>query len=70
MEKLKNIEEELLQQKKELQKKLHELDESILNIQFKIIEKCGEIGHDFVTERELCMYGDEYTYCRRCNIGN
>ena len=70
MEKLKNTEEELLLQKTELQKKLYELDESILNLQFKIMEKCSELGHDYVTERELCIYGEEYTYCRRCNIGN
>ena len=24
--------------------------------------------HEWITERECCMYGESFTFCRKCNI--
>lgn len=71
MDELKNKQKELRKLKTAIQKKLNDIDEQLLNVKFKIIEECGKTtGHDFVTEREISMYGERFTWCKYCDYGN
>lgn len=38
------------------------------NKQLKVvlIEKCNEMGHQWIVEREDCLYGETYRYCKIC----
>ena len=70
MEKLKK-QQELLKLKSELLQKINDIDEKLLNNRFRIIEECGKTtGHEFVTEKELGMYGERFTWCKHCDYGN
>ena len=54
MDELKKKKEKLMNMRTNLQKELNEINEQILNVDFKIIQECGKTtGHEFVTEREL-----------------
>lgn len=71
MDELKKKKEKLMNMRTNLQKELNEINEQILNVDFKIIQECGKTtGHEFVTERELGIYGERFTWCRNCNYGN
>jgi len=71
MEELKKKQQELLKLKTELLQKINDIDEKLLNNRFRIIEECGKTtGHEFVTERELGMYGETFTWCKHCDYGN
>lgn len=71
MEELKKKQQELLKLKSELLQKINDIDEKLLNNRFRIIEECGKTtGHEFVTERELGMYGERFTWCKHCDYGN
>lgn len=47
----------------QLKREIDELDKII-------VQNCGksEQGHEWVTEREQCMYGEKFTRCKKCNI--
>ena len=50
---------------------INDIDEKLLNNRFRIIEECGKTtGHEFITERELGMYGETFTWCKHCDYGN
>ena len=71
MDELKKKQQELLKLKTELLQKINDIDEQLLNNRFRIIEECGKTtGHEFVTERELGMYGERFTWCKHCDYGN
>jgi len=71
MDELKKKQQELLKLKTELLQKINDIDEKLLNNRFRIIEECGKTtGHEFVTERELGMYGERFTWCKHCDYGN
>ena len=71
MEELKKKQQELLKLKTELLQKINDIDEKLLNNRFRIIEECGKTtGHEFITERELGMYGETFTWCKHCDYGN
>lgn len=71
MDELKKKQQELLKLKTELLQKINDIDEQLLNTRFRIIEECGKTtGHEFITERELGIYGETFTWCKHCNYGN
>jgi hypothetical protein len=71
MNELKNKQKELIKSKTAIQKKLNDINEQLLNVNFKIIEECGKTtGHEFVTEREFGLYGKRFTWCKHCDYGN
>ena len=71
MDELKKKQQELLKLKTELLQKINDIDEQLLNNRFRIIEECGKTtGHEFVTERELGIYGERFTWCKHCDYGN
>jgi hypothetical protein len=71
MDELKKQQQELKELKRVLQAKINDADEQLLNIKFRMIQECGKTtGHEFITERELCIYGETFTWCKHCDYGN
>ena len=33
-----------------------------------LIEECKKIGHEWIIEREDCLYGETFRYCKICGI--
>mgnify|MGYP004565353053 CR=1 FL=1 len=65
----------LIDYKKKLFRKECELKKELKNIyslkkktNFLIAKKCKEVNlrHDWIREREDCMYGTTFTYCKMC----
>ena len=56
---------ELYNEKTVLENKL-----KIINEKIKILEqeKINNCDHDFIVEREDCMYGEKYRYCKHCRV--
>lgn len=56
-------------------KRYHENEVSIINNKIKeanylIAKKCLKVNgsHEWVSERENCMYGQRYTFCKKCRV--
>ena len=32
----------------------------------ELINECNKIGHTWIKEREDCMYGNTFHYCKNC----
>ena len=63
---IKKKRDNLLKQKYELEKKTKKCDSNIDDIKKLICNTCAieNNGHQFITYREPCMYGEKYTYCK------
>jgi len=48
-----------------LQSQLQDVKNKIKKQQILIQKQCE---HEWITERECCMYGESFTFCRKCNI--
>lgn len=71
MDELKKQQQELKELKRMLQEKINNIEEKLLNIRFKMIQECGKTtGHEFITERELGIYGETFRWCKHCDYGN
>uniref|UniRef100_A0A6C0IYP5 Uncharacterized protein n=1 Tax=viral metagenome TaxID=1070528 RepID=A0A6C0IYP5_9ZZZZ len=48
---------------------IKEIEHEILQTNVLIAKKCEEKndGHLWIRERESCMYGESFTYCKHCN---
>ena len=51
--------------KQNLFKQIKEIDNILEEINQVIINNCI---HEWITEREDGMYGERFTYCKKCNI--
>ena len=49
---------------------IKDIEDEILQTNVLIAKKCEEKndGHLWIRERESCMYGETFTYCKHCNI--
>ena len=57
----------LINLKYEYERKRKKADYEILRVSRLIAKRCDENGgHEWVTERENCLYGERYTYCKKC----
>lgn len=68
MEELKEEREILIQEKIKINKYLKNLENYIKKKDCEIYDYCIKNcnGHDFVIERELCMYGETFRVCKIC----
>ena len=64
---IKNI---LTRQYKIESKKMKILSSKIKVMEDIIIQNCenSNTGHNWITEREQCMYGDKFTLCKKCGV--
>ena len=48
---------------------IKDIEDEILQTNVLIAKKCEEKndGHLWIRERESCMYGETFTYCKYCN---
>mgnify|MGYP000035076123 FL=1 len=58
---------ELIKLKYEYQDKLNNIEKEISKLEIEKRQKCK---HEWVTEREDCMYGKRFTYCKICGLYN
>ncbi len=58
---------ELIKLKYEYQDKLNNIEKEISKLETDKINICR---HEWITEREDGMYGERFTYCRRCGVHN
>ena len=58
---------ELIKLKYQYQDKLEKIEKEISKLENQKIKNCK---HEWVTEREDCMYGEIYTYCKLCGVYN
>tara|TARA_B100000900_G_C20258313_1_gene584889 strand:+ start:373 stop:678 length:306 start_codon:yes stop_codon:yes gene_type:complete len=67
---LDNFKAMLFNKKYEYQLKIRETDELIKKTNSLIAEKCKKINgnHEWISEREPCLYGERYTFCKKCRI--
>ena len=57
--------EKLIKEKYELLKKIIDIEKEINELNQVIINNCI---HEWITEREDCMYGEKFTYCKKCGL--
>lgn len=65
MEEINNKLKELIKIKYKLQSELNTIEKEINKLNENKIKLCK---HEWVTEREECMYGERFTYCKYCGI--
>ena len=54
----------------EYEKHIKKLKEEVKSTNFYIAEKCEDENkeHEWVTEREPVLYGERYTFCKKCGV--
>tara|TARA_B100000035_G_C21022136_1_gene564499 strand:+ start:636 stop:845 length:210 start_codon:yes stop_codon:yes gene_type:complete len=65
MEKLNNNINELYKKKYDLIKELKIVEKKIKEVEKERVLKCS---HEWITEREPGMYGENFTYCKYCRV--
>ena len=60
----------LLRQYKIESKKMKLLSSKIKIMDNIIIQNCENsiTGHNWITKREQCMYGEKFTHCKNCGV--
>ena len=66
---------DLFEQNKKLVNLKHQYLKKIELINFQIeennkiiVERCNNKGHEWITEREPGMYGENFTFCNNCKV--
>lgn len=61
---------QLYKLKAQYERKCKEIEELITLTNSYIAKKCEEEngGHKWITEREDCMYGERFTFCKDCRV--
>tara|TARA_B110000879_G_C11131871_1_gene496362 strand:- start:865 stop:1176 length:312 start_codon:yes stop_codon:yes gene_type:complete len=66
---LHNYKKHLFNKELNLKKELKHIDSLKKKTNMLIAKKCEENdGHDWIKEREDCMYGSKFTYCKSCRV--
>ena len=73
MEEINNLRQQrssLIEKKYEYSKKIKEIETSIKEKSYEIANICkkNNNGHIWISEREDCLYGERYTFCKICEI--
>ena len=55
----------LIKEKYKIKSRLEEIEKKLDEIQENIIKNCT---HEWITEREDCMYSERFTYCMKCGV--
>ena len=62
---------ELKKEKEIYLRKIEYLQHQISDIEKNMYNYCKRTGgHNWVSEREQCIYGELFTYCEICKLGN
>lgn len=57
----------LINLKHNYQNEIEKIKKMCKNINIEIAKRChNNGGHEWTTEREDCMYGERYTFCKKC----
>ena len=65
MDKILNEKKNLIKEKYNIKSRLEVIEKRLEEIQDNIINNCD---HEWITEREDCMYGERFTYCKKCSV--
>ncbi len=65
MDKILNEKKNLIKEKYNIKSRLEVIEKRLEEIQDNIINNCD---HEWITEREDCMYGERFTYCKKCGV--
>ena len=65
MDKILNEKKNLIKEKYNIKSRLEVIEKRLEEIQNNIINNCN---HEWITEREDCMYGERFTYCKKCSV--
>jgi hypothetical protein len=65
MDKIFENKEKLIKEKYALLKKIFDIEKEINELDQVIINNCI---HEWITEREDCLYGEKLTYCKKCGL--
>ena len=65
MDKIIENKEKLIKEKYALLKKIFDIEKEINELDQVIINNCI---HEWITEREDCLYGEKLTYCKKCGL--
>ena len=65
MDKIFNEKKNLIKEKYNIKSRLEVIEKRLEEIQNNIINNCN---HEWITEREDCMYGERFTYCKKCSV--
>ena len=57
--------EKLIKEKYVFLKKIIDIEKKINDLDQVIINNCI---HEWITEREDCLYGEKLTYCKKCGL--
>lgn len=49
-----------------LEYKINDFQNENKQLKMVLIEECNKIGHQWIIEREECLYGETYHYCKIC----
>ena len=65
MDKIIENKEKLIKEKYVFLKKIIDIEKEINALDQVIINNCI---HEWITEREDCLYGEKLTYCKKCGL--
>ena len=65
MDKIIENKEKLIKEKYAFLKKIIDIEKEINALDQVIINNCI---HEWITEREDCLYGEKFTYCKKCGL--
>ena len=65
MDKIFENKEKLIKEKYVFLKKIIDIEKEINALDQVIINNCI---HEWITEREDCLYGEKLTYCKKCGL--
>ena len=65
MDKIIENKEKLIKEKYVFLKKIIDIEKKINDLDQVIINNCI---HEWITEREDCLYGEKLTYCKKCGL--
>ena len=65
MDKIFENKEKLIKEKYVFLKKIIDIEKKINDLDQVIINNCI---HEWITEREDCLYGEKLTYCKKCGL--
>ena len=65
MDKIIENKEKLIKEKYVFLKKIFDIEKEINKLDQVIINNCI---HEWITEREDCLYGEKLTYCKKCGL--
>lgn len=67
---LEDYKSNLYMKKIKYENEIDNLKKRIKEINYLISKKCLHKNkkHEWITEREPCMYGEKFTYCKNCKI--